>query len=161
MSVYVDDMKSGIAESRSNVTQSRLAIAKEASSLHVLYRHILETSIRILEQTIHGSVARNTKAKADYLALVAEGMSKKLSLQHGQLISQLYSTEAQETLRTRHGNLQIETKTTKRNIREANDKLEEYKQVGGMESVAQEYADILKESEKVRAEIARLEDEGN
>ena len=44
--------------------------------LHELYKQIFATSIRLLEQTIHGSVSRASKAKAEYLAAVAEGIKR-------------------------------------------------------------------------------------
>ena len=153
-------MKEDIARSRSTAGKDRLSLALEATKLHELYRTVIETSIRLLEQTIHGSVARGVKAKADYLALVAEGMSKKLSLQHGQLMSQLYSPDLQEALVRRLGELQAEHGATKRRVWEAEGKMEEYRRAGGMESVAREYAEILKETDKVKADIARLGEDG-
>ncbi len=137
---------------------NRLKLTQEATKLLALYHHIIEVSIRILEQTIHGSVARGTKAKADYLATVAEGMSKKLGVQHGQLMAQLYSPDVQAVLQSKREELDARSKATKRKVREAEEKLKEYKGVGGMDSVAKEYAEILKESERVRAEIVRLKD---
>ena len=106
---------------------------------------------------MHGSVARGAKAKADYLAVVVEGMSKKLSLQHGQLLSQLYSSDVQEVLKAKSEDLDRDVKSTKRKVREAEERLEQYREAGGMLGVAREYAEILKETEKVKAEISRLE----
>ena len=153
-----NNLKESIATSRSNVAASRLSLAQEATTLHDLYRQAIHSSIRILEQTIHGSVARGTKAKADYLALVAEGMNKKLSVQHGQFMSQFYSSDVQKALHAKRDGLENESKVTKRRIREAGEKLAEYKKAGGMEKMAEDYAEILKESERVRAEIGRLQD---
>ena len=152
----VSQLKNSISTSHSSLAGSRLALAKEAIKLHNLYRRVLETSINILEQTIHGSVARGAKAKADYLALVAEGMSKKLSLQHGQLMSQLYSPEVQEALGVKLEDLRVESLSVKRKVRECEEKLEEYRSVGGMEGLAWEYAEVLEESERVRGEIERV-----
>ncbi|KAK3696035.1 hypothetical protein LTR37_018177 [Vermiconidia calcicola] len=155
----IKDLRTSIATSKATASRSRLELAQEVSSLHSTYRQAIETSIRILEQTIHGSVARSTKAKADYLVLVAEGMSKKLSLQHGQLMSQLYSSEMQEVLRTKAEEIETRSRTTKRKVREAEEKLEEYRKAGGgLKGMAMEYAEILKESERVKAEVARLQD---
>ena len=41
-------------------------------------------------------------------------------------------------------------------MREAENKLEEYRKAGGIEGIAHEYAEILTETEKVKAEIERL-----
>jgi cell division septum initiation protein DivIVA len=154
----IDKLKESIATSRSGTTEIRFSLAHEASALHQVYRRIIETSIRILEQTIHGSVARGTNAKAIYLALVAEGMSKKLELQHGQLMSQLYSSEVRDALQLRSEQIRNEAKVVIAKFRETEEKLEEYRKAAGMESLAQEYADILKETERVNGEVARLED---
>ena len=153
----VAELQTSTATARQQTTETRYAIAQEASALHDVHRATIERSIRILEQTIHGSVARGTKAKADYLAFVAEGMSKKLQLQQGQLMSQLYSSEMRDALLEQASQLDRETKALKRQVREAEEKLEEYRAEAGMGSIAQEYAEILRESERVRAEIGRLE----
>jgi F0F1-type ATP synthase membrane subunit b/b' len=161
LGVRVEELQTAIAAARSRTAESRLKLTQEATRLHELYREIVETSIRILEQTIHGSVARGTKAKADYLACVTEGMNKKLGVQHGQLMSQLYSPEIQEALQIRHDKLDADLKVTKRKIREAEQQLEDYRSTGGMENLAREYAQIVSEIKRVEAEVARLKNGGN
>lgn len=153
----VENLKTDIQTSHSRLAQLRLGLAEEVQALHALYRQVLETSIRILEQTIHGSVARGTKAKADYLAIMAEGMSKKLSLQHSQLLQQVYSAEVQDALKTKAAALREESMVLRRKIREAEEKLEEYRRAKGVQGMVREYAEILKETAKVREEVARLE----
>ncbi|KAK5175221.1 uncharacterized protein LTR77_000358 [Saxophila tyrrhenica] len=155
----ITDLRTSTSDARSKAASTRLALAQEVSALHSTYRRIMEASIRILEQTIHGAVARGTKAKAECLALVAEGMSKKLELQHGQLVSPIYSEEVQEALKGRAASLEKETKAVKGKVREAEERLEEYRKARGMEGMAKEYAEILGETERVRAEIERLENE--
>lgn len=157
LSDTVRKLKNDIDEARSSVAVARLSLARETSKLQGLYRQIIEASVRVLEQTVHGSVARGTKAEIDYLALVAEGMSKKLSLQHGQLMSQLFSTDIHEVLRAKLDKVGVERANTQRKVREAEDKLERYQKAGGMVGIAQEYAQIMRETEKIQAEIARLE----
>lgn len=140
----------------------RLDAAHEASSLLSLYRTAMEMSIRILEQVIHGKVARSTKGKAEYLSTVAEGMSRKLQLQQIQLCSMTSSPDLEETLRSRADELERETVALKRKVREKREVLEEYKAgQGGVEGMAREYARILGESERVRGDIERLEDGGS
>ena len=152
----ISGLKDSIATARTKSAESRLALGHEITALHSVYRQILESSIRILEQTIHGSVARGTKAKADYLATVAEGMSKKLELQLGQLVAQLYSEDVQDALRSRSGRLAKETSALKAKVRAAEGKMEEYRRASGMRGMAAEYADIVRETERVREEIERL-----
>lgn len=149
--------RTSVEQSRETIAQARLQLATETYALHDLYRQVLATSIRLLEQTIHGSVARGTKAKAEYLALVAEGMAKKLGVQHGQLLAQVYSEDVQDTLKQRSGDARVEERAVRRKIDEAEDRLAQYRAGRGMEGMASEYAEILREMEKVKAEIARLE----
>lgn len=153
----IKTLKGSISAKQAKLHESRLVLAQEASKLHELHRQVVERSIRILEQTIHGSVARGVKAKADYLAVVAEGMSKKIELQRGQILSQLYTPAFQEALQMKLGELQEASRLAKRKVREAEERLEDYEKVQGMSGLAHEYAEVLKETEKVRSEIARLE----
>ena len=46
---------------------ARTELTNSLTSLLALHKHTLETSIRILEQTQHGSLARHTKARAELL----------------------------------------------------------------------------------------------
>ncbi|KAK5724177.1 hypothetical protein LTR17_013559 [Elasticomyces elasticus] len=153
----IQQLKNNAAKDRTDLAHSRLDLVSDVQQLHSLYRQTMEASIRILEQTIHGSVARGTKAKADYLATVAEGMSKKLNVQHGQLLQQVYSSEMQEALKARASAMQDESVALRRKIRDAEEKLDQYRSVKGLQSMAKEYAEIVKESEKVKDDIARLE----
>ncbi|KAI6815767.1 hypothetical protein KC340_g1154 [Hortaea werneckii] len=153
-------IQKNLASSTSRLSELRISLAQEIPSVHELYREIIETSIRILEQTIHGSVARGTKAKADYLAVVAEGMSKKLALQHGQLMQQIYTPEIQETLRNKQDDLDAESLSLKRKVREMDERLAAYRQERGMKQMVGEYAELMRETERVEREIDRLETGG-
>lgn len=151
-------LKDTVHDTEAQLNEHRLQLAQEAVKIHELYRQIMEGSINILEQVIHGSVARGAKAKADYLSLVAEGMDKKLRIQHAQLVPELYSPDTIKALDAKVNDLQVETRSAKRKMREAEEKLDAYRHAGGMEGLAKEYADVLKESKKVKADIERLKD---
>ena len=103
------------------------------------------------------SVARHTKAKADHLATVAEGIGKKLSVQHAQLLQQVYTAETEDAIKARTASMQAESLDLKRAIREATEKLEQYQSARGMQGMVKEYAEILSETERVKAEILRLQ----
>lgn len=142
---------------RNDTAQARLQLATETNTLHELYRQVLTTAIRLLEQTMHGSVARGSRAKAEYLSLVAEGMAKKFNVQHRQLLTQVYSEEVQEMLKQRYEGATREERTVRRKIGEAEEKLAQYRAGRGTEGVASEYAEILREMGKVEGEISRLQ----
>lgn len=83
-------------------------------------------------------------------------MSKKLSLQQRQLEAQLYAPEVQEVLKAKTQELEGRSRMVRRKVREAEERLEGYRGVGGMEGMAGDFAAIRAESEKVRGEIERL-----
>lgn len=150
-------LKGFATTSRQSLSSGRFALAHDSVALHDLYRQVLEASIRILELTIHGSVSRASRAKADYLAVVAEGMSKKLAVQHGQLMSQVYSLDLQNLLKDKHAEMAKEVRALKRSAEEEVSRLEKYRSARGMEGLAREYADVLNETGKVKDEIDRLD----
>ncbi|KAF1821028.1 uncharacterized protein K489DRAFT_263289 [Dissoconium aciculare CBS 342.82] len=152
----VAKLRHDTADSKANLAATRLELAQEAADVHAMQRKVIETSIRILEQTIHGSVSRNTKAKADYLATFAEGMNKKLQLQHNQLLNTAYAPEMQEALETRTTQLEREKLILQRKVREANERLAEYTRSKPLSELGRDYADIRAEIEKVRQDLTKL-----
>lgn len=156
----ISELKDSRRDSEDRLATSSLRLATEAAAVHTLNRQAIQQSIAILEQTLHGSVAMGSKAKAEYLATVAEGMSKKTSLQQHQLNSQLYSPEMQEVLKAKAEELEGKSRAVKRKIREAEERLEGYRNAKGMEGLAREYADVVAESERIKGEIERLEGGG-
>lgn len=149
--------KTSVSDSATSLSALRLDLAHESVNLLSLYRTATELSIRILEQTIHGSICRSTKTKAEYLATVAEGMSRKLQLQSNQLMAATKSPEMEAALAGKAEKLEMESGLLKRKVREARGLLEEYRDGGGVEGLAREYARILGEAERVRGDIERLE----
>ncbi|KAF2708534.1 hypothetical protein K504DRAFT_468859 [Pleomassaria siparia CBS 279.74] len=51
----------------SELAAGRVELANTAYKVLTTHRRVLESSIRILEQTMHGSLARATKTKAEYM----------------------------------------------------------------------------------------------
>lgn len=114
--------------------------------------------IRILEQVIHGSVSRSTKAKAEYYQIVAEGMSKKLQLQHAQLLAQTKSPDWEAALATHSEHLDRENMSYRRRIRDAEEELAAYhQQARAIPGVSAEYSDVFREIREMKAAITRLE----
>ncbi|USW48685.1 Putative HAUS augmin-like complex subunit 4 [Septoria linicola] len=133
--VRIHKQKADILLSEDSIADARLQLAEGITDVHDSYRKAIETCIRILEQTIHGSVSRGTKAKADYLATVAEGMSKKLQVQHNQLLLQTNSPELEDALQSRSEDLDRENLAMRRKIRDAEDKLAEYHQAKALRGI--------------------------
>lgn len=152
----ISALQSSVRSIHKQVAHSRLALASSMASLHNLYRQVLEQCIRILEQTIHGAMARGTKAKAEYLATMAEGMSKKLALQHSQLLQQVYSPEMQAALKQRLEKVEGESRMLRQKVRQGEATLDAYGKEKAFTEMASEYAEVLKATETVREEIRRL-----
>lgn len=147
----VQRQKYDIGVLEESIAATRLELAHEVTNVHALYRKAIETCIRTLEQVIHGSVSRSTKGKAEYCQIVAEGMSKKLQLQHAQLLSQTKSPEFEEALQTHSEHLDRETTSCKRRIRDVEEQLAAYqKGPNAIRGISAEYSDIIRQ-------VARLE----
>lgn len=71
---------------------TRMRITELGDQIHGVYRELFEVSVRIIEQTLHGSVARGGKARAEHLASVAKGMELKLQYVH--LVLNIRSTHS-------------------------------------------------------------------
>ena len=151
------ELSKSVAAYRTDLAAIRIDITHETGKVHELYRQVLANSIRLLEQDIHGSVSRASRAKADCLAVVAEGMAKKLGIQHQQLLLQVYSNDLQEVLQERSEELSRNDRSIRRKLDQAQEKLQQYRAGRGMEGMANEYAEILSETARVREEITRLE----
>jgi hypothetical protein len=75
-----------------------MRITELGDQIHAVYRELFEVSVRIIEQTLHGSVARGGKARAEHLASVARGMELKLQYvfipsQHTYKLEQLLTND--------------------------------------------------------------------
>lgn len=71
-------LQESITSQTTSIALTRARVTGIGDQIHTAYRDLFETSIRIIEQTIHGSVARGTKSKAEHLSVVAKGMELKL-----------------------------------------------------------------------------------
>jgi diphthamide biosynthesis protein 3 len=86
-------LQESIANQTTSIAMTRMRITELGDQIHTIYRELFEVSVRIIEQTLHGSVARGGKARAEHLASVAKGM--ELKLQYATILSpyfQLNST---------------------------------------------------------------------
>lgn len=78
LTYLVQTRRTGLALARETLSDTRLKLAMAASSVLEIHRDVVETAIRALEQTKHGSIARGIKAQTEHLAIVAESMDAKL-----------------------------------------------------------------------------------
>jgi diphthamide biosynthesis protein 3 len=79
----------GISNQSNAISATRIRIVDLSEQIHATHREILESAVRILEQTMHGSVARGIKARAEHLGTVAKGLDLKIRLVLS-LVGQVY-----------------------------------------------------------------------
>lgn len=151
------NLNNSVTNAHATLSRSRIALANESTALLATYRTLLETTIRHLEQTLHGSVARGTRTQAEHLAAVAEAMGKKLRLLEMQVVRETYSPEVTEALRVREEALKREASGCRRRIRDMEERLEGYGSVRGMGQIVDAWVDVRREIERVGEEVARLE----
>ena len=112
-------LKETISSNKAALSSKRAQLAQEAHKIHELHREITESSIRILEQSVHGSFARKTKSRVEYLMVMAEATNKKLQILYRQYLSQFNTPEMQTTLQARSDALEKELQLLRVKLREA------------------------------------------
>lgn len=75
-------LQESISNQTTSIAMTRMRITELGVQIHAVYRELFEVSVRIIEQTLHGSVARGGKARAEHLASVTKGMELKLQYVH-------------------------------------------------------------------------------
>ncbi|KAK4552834.1 hypothetical protein LTR86_010168 [Recurvomyces mirabilis] len=152
----VAKLGSDVVSQHDYLRRSRSVLVGAAQELQDFHRQVLEVSVRVLEQVIHGAVARHGKARADHLAMVADGISKKVDMHHAQLTQHIYTTEIQSAIRSALSTLKDSYTDVRLRLREAEGRLALYHSARGMNILVKEYAELLAETQKVEAETARL-----
>lgn len=147
-----------------NIATKTIQIADLAASISIVNREMLQVAVRILEQSMHGSVSRAARAKAEHLATVARGMELKLS------IVAHTANSADDASPSGGGGLARALKAYGAHLRRLKDdlnaeeraaetKVKDYEGAGGgMKDIARRYAELMTEMQEVKEEIARLED---
>lgn len=153
----IKSLNESISSTRNELSTSRTTLATTTSTLLDLYTRAMKTCIRLLEQTIHGSIARHTRARATYLAIVAEGIEKKYQLLKAQTINQVYTKETRALLAERMVEVETEIRMVTGVLRRREAWLEDLERQGrGLERVAEEVGRVREEILKVGAEVERL-----
>ncbi|KAI9931309.1 hypothetical protein AWENTII_004558 [Aspergillus wentii] len=145
----------------SQLPAARKEIAAMAAGVLAARAQVMERTVMILERAKHGAMARATRAKAENLATVAEGVEGKLSVMKYDISNAIYTPDTVAALnRYRH------------HLRDVRERLEE-RQTLAMEELAtyevddaddhdpmtdivRRYMALIKEIENVNADIQRL-----
>ncbi|KAF2090268.1 hypothetical protein K490DRAFT_63144 [Saccharata proteae CBS 121410] len=143
-----------VRETTEALAAKRVELADVAAEVLAAHARLTEVVVQILEQTVHGSVSRAQKAKAEHLAAVAEGMGKKLSIIHR---SYQPPADVLDALRDYTKHLDSETAELEHRRAIAEDRLRDFEAAGkGMGEIANRYAEVNEEILEVRRELERL-----
>lgn len=110
-----------------------------------------------MEQVVHGSVGRHSRARAEHLATVARGLEKRLLVARKTVATQVYDSQAEEQLRNKKEELDAKCAATRRKLREREQWLERLESVGGLGEAVSEMERLKSEITRVKDEVGRLE----
>lgn len=150
-------LQESIANQTTSIALTRARVTELGDQIHAAYRDLFEISIRLIEQTIHGSIVRGTKTKAENLAVVAKAMELKLQIL-AQTDSILSDPSLQSELETYKSRLESMDQDLTSRATAAGKALADYERAGkGMSEIAKRYAQVMKDCDGVRDEIQKLE----
>lgn len=142
--------------SQQTLSKARINLTSTLLSLLSLNRRLLESSIHILDRSIHGSVSRATRAQVTYLAAVAEGLSKKVLVTRRQVLGAVYDGKVRVLLGEKMEEVERGVAILRRRVRERGVLLGELETTRGLRDVVNEVRRIKEEGERVGGEIERL-----
>ncbi|KAJ5809570.1 uncharacterized protein N7503_001788 [Penicillium pulvis] len=153
----------------SDLPSARRQMAATAAEVLSVQAQVMERTVILLERVKHGALARATKARAEHLAVVAQGVEGKLEVTKLEIAATLYTPETSFAL----GRYQQHLRETRARLDERREiAIEELSRYGNVEGAASEsgsidrsstftetarrYGVLAKEVEGVKMEIARL-----
>ncbi|GIC90847.1 uncharacterized protein Aud_007285 [Aspergillus udagawae] len=158
----------------SRIPAARARMAITAANVLESRAEILKHTVVLLERVKHGALSRAAKAKAEHLALVAQGVEAKLSIMKLDTAATLYTPEVvtaldryrqhlretRERLEEQQGKVLEELKAYEGVDSEAHEPSarsdKEHFESGPMREIARRYGSLIKEIEAVKLEIQRL-----
>ncbi|KAI9038917.1 uncharacterized protein KD926_010131 [Aspergillus affinis] len=157
----------------SEIPAARARMAATATEVVAARAAVMERTVVLLERAKHGALARATKAKAEHLATVAQGVEGKLSVMKLDISATIYTPETVAALGRYRQHLQDTREGLEERQALAREELRAYEDVdseapaartrskahlgsGPMREIARRYGTLLDEIEEVRSEIQRL-----
>ncbi|GES61794.1 zf-CSL-domain-containing protein [Aspergillus terreus] len=151
----------------SDLPAARARMAATAAEVLAMRTAVLERTVTLLERAKHGALARATKAKAEHLAMVAQGVEGKLSVMQLEISNTIHTPEVTAALGRYREHLQnVRARLEERRVK-AQEELDAYAAAdsdasrhvgsGPVREIARRYGALLKEMEDVRMEIQTLD----
>lgn len=150
-------LQTDVEEAKWQLGVKRIELASTLTQLLKTNAQLLQTAIRILEQVMHGSVARHTRARAEHLATVAQGLEKRLLVARKTVAGQVYDGRAEEQLVRKKEELDSRSAGLRRRLRDREQWLERLEGVSGLREAVEEITRMKSEISRVREEVGRLE----
>ncbi|OJD19559.1 diphthamide biosynthesis protein 3 [Blastomyces percursus] len=157
---------------------ARTKMTVTAAAVLAAHAEVMERVIHILERTKHGVLARGIKARADYVAVVLEGVEGKVCIMRHEMLSAIYTPETTAALTNYRDHLYDTRLRLEERRKQALLELEAYERAdmgeagkraaggdsggggsgksGAMVEIARRYGTLVKEVEGVKMEIRRL-----
>ncbi|KAL4891960.1 hypothetical protein BDV59DRAFT_61425 [Aspergillus ambiguus] len=146
---------------------ARTRMAATAAEVLAMRAAVLEQTVTLLERAKHGALARATKAKAEHLAMVAQGVEGKLSVMQLEISNTIHTPEVTAALGRYREHLRGARENLEEQHLQAQEELDAYAAAdsgassrlgsGPVGEIARRYGGLIKEIEGVRMEIHRLE----
>ncbi|PWY87675.1 zf-CSL-domain-containing protein [Aspergillus heteromorphus CBS 117.55] len=154
------------------IPTARTQMATIAAEVLATRAAVLERTVMLLERAKHGAVARATKARAEHLATVAQGVEGKLSVMELEILATIHTPEVVAALGRYYRHLRDTRERLEEQRALALEELKGYEEVdtggGGssratraqqsapMKEIARRYGSLIRDIEDVRMEIERL-----
>ncbi|KAG9998594.1 hypothetical protein KCU78_g16352, partial [Aureobasidium melanogenum] len=153
----VQALQTDVDEAKWQLGVKRIELASTLTQLLKTNAQLLQTAIRILEQVMHGSVGRHTRARAEHLAIVAQGLEKRLLVARKTVAGQVYDGRAEEQLMRKKEELDARSAGLRRRLRDREQWLERLEGVSGLREAVEEITRMRSEVSRVKEEVGRLE----
>ena len=156
----VQALQAEVEEAKWQLNVKRIELASTLTQLLKTNAQLLQTAIRILEQVMHGSVGRHTRARAEHLATVGQGLEKRLLVARKTVAGQVYDGRAEEQLVRKKEEVDARSAGLRRRLRDREQWLDRLEGVAGLKEAVEEMSRIKGEIGRVREEVERLERAG-
>ncbi|KAI4716573.1 hypothetical protein E4T48_07244 [Aureobasidium sp. EXF-10727] len=153
----VETLQKQVEKAKWQLGVQRIELASTLTQVLKTNAQLLQTAIRILEQVMHGSVGRHTRARAEHLATVAQGLEKRLLVARKTVAGQVYDGRAEEQLVRKKEELDARSAGLRRRLRDREQWLERLEGVAGLREAVEEMSRMKSEICRVREEVGRLE----
>ncbi|KAF1988998.1 hypothetical protein K402DRAFT_452276 [Aulographum hederae CBS 113979] len=162
LSTTISTLQTLTTQTRNEISTTHTALTNLHTTISSTHALLLESLVRALEQTVHGVVARGTRARAEHLATVARGMELKVGILAASASSLSgkgnEDPKLQEAMGRYENHLRGEFSALRAREREGKARKREYEDVGDeyMRRILERYRGLCKEVEEVEGEIARV-----